>query len=88
MRDSFQERQTYQKQYLMKNRPQRKEYFRKYYLRHREEMMQQAITRYYAKHKENREVQKKYRQDNKAAIAIMKKQGITITQAREQLKGG
>lgn len=81
------DRTDYQKQYLKKNSEKRKAYFRGYYQKNRLTIIEKAKLRYWARRPAFAANQKVYRQNNVEELRIVKKQGITITQAREQLKG-
>ena len=88
MRDSFQERQTYQKQYLMDNREKRREYWRRYYQRNRTQIIERAKARYRNKKDAFKATQRRYRQSHALEIKVSKILGITILQARAQLQKG
>lgn len=85
-------KRDYQKKYLMDNYDERQQYFKSYYQRNRKRLIEEAKRRYQANRSHHLEIQKKYRYRKRTEINLLRKVskalGISIKEARVQLKGG
>lgn len=75
------------KRWCEKNRERRLIYFKENYQKNREEKKAKALARYYRNKDRHLQVQKLYNQRNGKAKYLASLMGVSIAEAREQLKG-